>query len=135
MERRRALRRAVAGHEPLATAKLRAGAQLRVVDASSWGALAETTDRLLPGRQLDVHIVTAEGRVLVRARVARSYVSRLEASAVHYRTALAFDRALDLRAEGYAIPVAPRGVEIEQGNRYPAQPSPGDIEFAEPPSG
>ena len=134
MERRRALRRPVAGDEPLSGARLRTGAQLRIVDASSWGALAETAERLLPGRHLDLHVVSAQGRVLVRARVVRAYVSRLEAHAIHYRTALAFDRALDVRVEGYAIPAALPGVEIEQGNRYPTRALPGDIEFAEQPS-
>jgi hypothetical protein len=134
MERRRALRRPVNGDEPLAGSRLRTGAQLRIVDASSWGALAETTERLLPGRHLDLHVVSAQGRVLVRARVVRAYVSRLEAHAIHYRTALAFDRSLDVRAEGYAIPVALPAVEIDRGNRYPTQALPGDIEFAEQPS-
>jgi hypothetical protein len=132
MERRRALRRPVAGDEPLAAAKLRTGAQLRIVDASSSGALAETTERLLPGRQIDVHVVSASGRTLVRSRVVRAYVARLEASAVHYHAALAFDRALDVRVEGYALPVALRDIELDQGRRYPTGASPGDIEFGEP---
>ena len=131
MERRRAVRRFVAEGEPLAVAKLRTGAQLRIVDASAWGALAETAERLLPGRHLDVHIVSAEGRILVRARVARAYVARLEATAIQYRAALAFDRTLDVRADGYPIPVALRGIEIDQGNRYPTSATPTDIEFAE----
>jgi hypothetical protein len=134
MERRRAVRRSVAGDEPLSGARLRTGAQLRIVDASSWGALAETTERLLPGRHLDLHVVSAQGRVLVRARVVRAYVSELEAHAVHYRTALAFDQALNVRVEGYAIPAALPVVEIDQGKRYPTQALPGDIEFVEQPS-
>jgi len=131
MERRRALRRSVAGDEPLSSARSRTGARLRIVDASSWGALAETTERLLPGRHLDLHVVSAQGRVLVRARVARAYVSQLEAHAIHYRTALAFDRAVDVRADGYGLPATLPGVEIDQGNPYPTQAFPGDIEFAE----
>ena len=75
MERRRAPRRLVAAEEPLSQARLRTGGQLCVLDASSWGALAETTERLLPGRHLDVHVVSSEGRVLVRSRVARAFVA------------------------------------------------------------
>lgn len=131
MERRRSPRRVVAGDEPLAAARLRTGAQLRFVDASSWGALAETTERLLPGRHLDVHVVAVEGRVLVRARVARAYVARLEANAIEYRAALTFDQALNVRPEGYAIPVTVPRVEIEPGSRYPVQAPRGDIEFAD----
>src|ERR1041384_8174283 len=119
MERRRTPRRPVAACEPLASARLRTGAQLRILDASSWGALAETTERLLPGRHLDVHVISAQGRVLVRARVAPAYVARLEADAIHYQAALAFDRALDVRADGYVMPAALAGVENDPGTRYP----------------
>ena len=131
MERRRALRRFVAAGEPLATARLRTGGQLRLLDASSWGALAETTERLLPGRQLDVHIVSAQGRMLVRSRVARAFVARLEADALHYHAALSFDRALDVRADGYVMPVVLAGVERDAGTHYPLHGVAGDIEFAE----
>jgi hypothetical protein len=131
MERRRASRRRVAGHEPLAAARLRTGGQLHLLDASSWGALAETTERLLPGRHLDVHVISAQGRVLVRSRVARAYVARLEADAVHYRAALAFERPLDVRADGYVMPAMMLGVDNDQGSGYPIQRVPADIEFAE----
>jgi hypothetical protein len=131
MERRRALRRPVAAGEPLAAARLRTGGQLRIVDASSSGALAETTERLLPGRHLDVHVISAQGRVLVRARVARAYVARLEADAVHYEAALAFDRALDVRADGYVMPAMLAGVENTGGTRYPSHAESPDIEFTE----
>src|SRR5213592_287410 len=104
MEQRRALRRSVTAGEPLATARLRTGGHLRILDASSWGALAETTERMLPGRQLDVHIVSSQGRVLVRSRVARAFVSRVEAGAIHYRVALAFESGVDVRVEGYPMP-------------------------------
>jgi hypothetical protein len=132
MERRRAPRRAVVADEPLCHARLRTGGQLRLVDVSGCGALVETTERLLPGRHLDAHVVSVEGRVLVRSRVARAFVWRLEADAIHYRAALAFDRSIDIRADGYAVPVAFRPPEIEPGNRYPDSAAGGDIEFAEP---
>lgn len=131
MERRRALRRLVAAGEPLASARLRTGAQLRILDASPWGALAETAERLLPGRHLDVHVVSAQGRVLVRSRVARAFVARLEPDAVHYHAALAFDRALDVRADGYVMPAVLAGVGNDPGTSYPPQSVSGDIEFAE----
>ncbi|PYR79600.1 MAG: hypothetical protein DMF87_10855 [Acidobacteria bacterium] len=131
MERRRALRRFVGAGEPLATARLRTGGQLRILDASSWGALAETTERLLPGRHLDVHIVSAQGRMLVRSRVARAFVARLEADAIHYHAALSFDRALDVRADGYVMPAVLAAVETDRGTRYPLREFAGDIEFTE----
>src|SRR5262245_66200015 len=101
MERRRATRRSVAADEPLGQARLRTGGKLRVIEASSWGALVETTERLLPGRHLDVHIVGAEGRMLVRCRVACAFVVKVEPGAVHYQVAFCFDRAVDVRAAGY----------------------------------
>ncbi len=131
MDRRRAPRRVVGADEPLSRAKLRTGGQLLVVEASSWGVLTETTERLLPGRHLDVHVVSVQGRVLVRARVARGFVSRLEADAVHYRAALAFDRPIDVRADGYFMPMTPLPAEIAPGNGYPHPVFPGDIEFTE----
>jgi hypothetical protein len=121
----------VQGDEPLSRARLRTGGQLCVLDASAWGALAETTERLLPGRSLDVHIISADGRVLVRSRVARAFVSRLDADTIQYRAALAFERAIDVRATGYAMPAAFLGVEIAPGNAYPDRACCGDIEFAD----
>ena len=131
MERRRALRRCVAEDEPLRNGRLRTGGQLHLVEASSWGALVETRERLLPGRHLDVHVISVDGRVLVRSRVARSYVCRLGADTVHYRAALAFDRALDIRAEGYTVPTALPPAETAPGNSYPARDAVSDIEFVE----
>jgi hypothetical protein len=134
MEHRRALRRSVAAEEPLGHARLRTGGQLRVLDASSWGALMETTERLLPGRHLDVHIVSAEGRMLVRSRVARAFVARVAPDAVHYRVAFSFDRAVDVRAAGYALPSPLLAPKTERGTPYPDRPSSHDIEFADAPS-
>jgi hypothetical protein len=131
MERRRAHRRLVANDEALCRAKLRTGGELRVLDASSWGALAETTERLLPGRHLDVHIVSSQGRVLVRARVARAFVSWLDAHAIRYRAALAFECAVDVRVEGYPMPATRLGVQVEPGKAYPDRAGSGDIEFSE----
>jgi hypothetical protein len=93
--------------------------------------LTESTERLLPGRHLDVHVISVGGRVLVRSRVARTFVSRLEADAVYYRAALAFDRAIEVHADGYVVPLAPLPAEIAPGSAYPHRAVPGDIEFAE----
>ena len=130
-ERRRALRRQVGSGEPLASARLRTGGQLRLVDAASHGALVETNERLLPGRHLDVHVVSVNGRVLVRARVARAYVSHVSHDVVRYRAALAFDRPVDVRADGYAVPALLSAVDGTSGKSYPLPAPPGDIEFAE----
>ena len=133
MERRRAPRRQVSAGEPLGQARLRTGGKLRVIEASSWGALMETTERLLPGRHLDVHVISAEGRLLVRSRVARAFVVKVQPDAVHYQVAFSFDRAVDVRAAGYALPSPLLASETERGMPYPHRPCSRDIEFDEAP--
>jgi hypothetical protein len=79
----------------------------------------EGLTRLLPNTHTDIHIVTRHGRVLVRARVVRALVWRLERDVVCYRTALAFDTAVDTEApalsersesNGYSVPVENPGI-------------------------
>lgn len=94
-ERRRTIRREPHSEEPLSHVRLRTGRELTVVNISSSGALVEGLTRLLPNTHTDLHIVTRHGRVLVRTRVVRACVWRLERDMVCYRTGLAFDRAVD----------------------------------------
>ena len=131
MERRRATRRTVAADEPLAQAKLRAGGQLVVLDASNWGVLTGTTARLLPGRHLDVHIVTPTGRTLVRCRVARVYVCRLQPAAIYYHAALTFDHSIDASACAYAKPSVLAASAGTPGASHVAQNHSADIVFDE----
>lgn len=118
MDRRRAARRIPAAGEPLARVRLRTGRELTVVDVSNAGALVEGA-RLLPGTHVDAHVVTRDGRVLVRSRIVRSYVTELRADVVSYRSALAFDRAVDTSAAGYAIPVPFAAIVDAPSNGYP----------------
>ncbi len=104
MERRRAARRVPVAGEPLTGVRLRTGRELIVIDVSNTGMLVESCARLLPGTHLDVHVTTADGRVLIRSRVVRAHVSALHAEAIQYRGALAFDRAIDTRARGVCDP-------------------------------
>jgi len=103
-ERRRAVRRIPQPEEALSRVRLRLGRELTVVDVSSSGICLEGLTRLLPNTHTDIHIVTRNGRVLVRARVVRAVVWRLERDVVCYRTALAFDTAVDTEID------APPGV-------------------------
>ena len=95
MERRRAARRAPDGDEPLSRVRLRTGRELVVIDVSNAGVLVRSPGRLLPGTHVDVHVVTWDGRVLVRSRVVRAYVCALQADAIWYHGALAFDRLIE----------------------------------------
>ena len=131
MERSRATRRTVAADEPLAHAKLRTGAQLIVLEASSWGVLIETTERVLPGRHLDVHIVTSGGRMLVRCRVARAYVWRLEVDAIYYRGALAFEQPIDASARAFTQSSVLASMPTAPAESYAERSGQGDIVFDE----
>ena len=131
MERRRGARRIPSAGEPLAYARLRTGHQLTVIDASNWGVLTESTERLLPGRHLDVHVVTPDGRVLVRGRVARAYVCLLQSDAIHYRAALAFDRPIDTEACACAAPSVLASLPNAQGTPDQNRGDRSDIVFDE----
>jgi hypothetical protein len=124
VERRRAARRLVAGDEPLSQIRLRAGRQLAVIDVSDSGLLAEGEMRLLPGTHVDVHLVTDEGRLLIRSRVVRAFVCHVSAATIRYRGALAFDRtvhtAVQTAVVGYAIPEGLNKPAATEGNPYPA---------------
>ena len=74
---RTAVRRVRESGEALAAVRIRGGRELAVVDVSDAGALVEGPTRLLPGRHVEVHVVTAEGRVRVRTRIVRAFVSAL----------------------------------------------------------
>ena len=123
LDRRDATRRKPEADEPLSRVRLRAGRELTVVDVSSGGALVEGPARLLPGTHVDVHIVTADGRTLVRSRVVRAYVHYLDAEIVRYRGAIAFERAVDTNAAGYAVPGPLAAHPANACNAYPDPPA------------
>ena len=69
---------------------------MTVTNASCAGVLVEGTARLLPGTHADLHVLTRHGRVLVRCRIVRAVVCHVTATEVRYRSALAFDRPIDV---------------------------------------
>ena len=91
-DRRRAPRRAPHQSEALSKLRLRTGRELQVVNIGPTGVLVEAAARLLPGTWVDVHVITTEGRELVRSRVVRACVCHVSADAIVYRGALGFDR-------------------------------------------
>lgn len=118
-ERRRVARRVPQPDETVSRVRLRTGRELAVVNISHAGVLVEGVTRLLPGTHVEVHVVTRHGRVLVRTRVMRSSVSRLQADIVCYRTALAFDTDLDTDPDGYQVPAEISVIPGGEGNPYP----------------
>ena len=119
MERRRSPRRVPGAAEPICRIRLRTGWELTIVDISHAGALIEGGARLLPGTHVDVHVITRDGRVLVRSRVVRASVCHLQSDVVLYRAALAFERNVDTAVSGYVVPdETPSGGSAE-GSDYP----------------
>ena len=102
VERRAARRRIPQPGEPLARARLRTGRDVEVCDVSDGGLQVDGRARLLPGTHVDVHVVAVTGRVLMRCRVVRSRVSRLDADGASYRSALAFLQPIDTRTPSAA---------------------------------
>jgi hypothetical protein len=97
----------------------RTGRDLDVVDVSHTGLLVEGQPRLLPNTHLDIHIVTRDGRVLIRCRVVRAFVWYLERDLVRYRAGLAFDHDVDT-ASGYPVLGTSSSESLEPGMAYPA---------------
>ena len=97
-DRRRSARVVPAADDPCCRIRLRTGAELTVLDIAPYGALVESSVRLLPGSVVEVQIRTWVGRERIRTRVVRSAVSELRADAVRYRSGLAFECAVDLAA-------------------------------------
>jgi hypothetical protein len=118
-DRRRSPRRPPASDEPLSQVRLRAGRQLQVVNVSDSGLLLEGEMRLLPGTHVDVHLITAEGRLLMRSRVVRAFVCRVGRDRIDYRGAIVFERPVATAAVGYPIPGASEPSHGSSGNPYP----------------
>ena len=124
IERRAVTRRTPAPDETLAHLRLRTGRELAVVDIGDAGALVEGTARLLPGTHVEVHVVTREGRTLVRSRVTRASVFAMAADNLQYRAALAFDARVNT-APSWVVATRTAPPSVSAGSRYPNQNNPG----------
>jgi len=124
VERRTTARRTPAPDETLARLRLRTGRELAVVDIGDAGALVEGTARLLPGTHVEVHVVTREGRTLVRSRVTRAWVFAVAADIMQFRAALAFDARVNT-APSWVVTTRATLSGASTGSRYPNQSNPG----------
>jgi PilZ domain-containing protein len=79
---------------PVPSIRVRPGCPARVVDVSAGGALLETDRGLPPGALVELQMDFETRRCIVRGRVLRCAVAELRASAVKYRSAIAFDHSL-----------------------------------------
>lgn len=123
-ERRGVPRRLPDSDETLARVRLRTGRELSVVDIGDTGALLEGTARLLPGTHVEVHVITREGRTLVRSRVTRAWVFAVAADAVRYRAALAFDTRVNT-SPSRVVTTHTASHGNATGSNYPSQDDPG----------
>ena len=123
-DRRTAARRTPAADETLARLRLRTGRELAVVNIGDAGALLEGTARLLPGTHVEVHVVTREGRTLVRSRVTRAWVFAMAADILQYRAALVFEARVNT-APSWVATTRTAPSSAATGSRYPNQNNPG----------
>jgi hypothetical protein len=123
-ERRAAPRRLPDSDETLARVRLRTGRELAVVEISDTGALLEGVARLLPGTHVEVHVVTRDGRTLVRSRVTRAWVFAVAADTLKYRAALVFDARVNTAPSRVVVTHStPSGKGT--GRSCPSQDNPG----------
>ena len=108
----------------IVSARVWPGCDALLLDVSAGGALIETSSRLLPGAQIELHFATPDRRMAVRGDVVRCAVVRIRISGVCYRGAIVFDRLLawfvddiesDIETDGYHVPTAYSALNRSQG--------------------
>lgn len=104
-ERRKTRRRDATEHG--ATARIRPGHQVQLIDLSSGGALVEADRRMLPGSAVELQLQTPDRQATMRGSVLRCSVVRVRPASMSYRGAIAFDRHLAWfgDAPGYDVPL------------------------------
>jgi hypothetical protein len=91
------------------------------VDISDAGALVESAARLLPGTHVEVHVITLEGRTLVRSRVTRASVHDVTADTLRYRAALSFEQRVNTKPNRVATTQS-ASTCASTGSVYPISP-------------
>ena len=92
MERRQEHRRRPEEYPLLATARLRLGKTVRVLNWSTRGALIEAGSRLVPGAKVALQLQGPGAPLLLTARVLRAYVAAItRRDGVRYHGAIAFE--------------------------------------------
>ena len=74
--------------------RIRPGHEASVIDISADGARIETPLRLLPGRQIELHVERGDQLTGVRGRVLRCHVTRVMPSRMSYCGAVGFDQPI-----------------------------------------
>jgi hypothetical protein len=79
---------------PDLSVNLTTGPDIRLIDISRGGALFECSKRLVPASTVALRLVTPDGTHIVRGRVVRSRIVRLERGGLGYQAAIAFNETL-----------------------------------------
>jgi len=93
-ERRQMRRRSHVEEHGITAARVRPGHVVRLIDVSAAGALVETSRRLLPGKAVELHVERGGEQTVVRGRVLRCAVVKIQPTWIYYRGAIGFDRHL-----------------------------------------
>ena len=91
------------------TAAFAPGPDVRLIDLSRGGARFECERRLLPGSTVALRLVTPDGAVVVRGRVVRSRIAKIDQSGLVYEVAAAFNETLSALADDSTQEAARRG--------------------------
>ncbi|HKV99018.1 MAG TPA: PilZ domain-containing protein [Vicinamibacterales bacterium] len=81
------------------TAAFAPGPDVRLIDLSRGGARFECERRLLPGSTVALRLVTPDGAVVVRGRVVRSRIAKIDQTGLVYEVAAAFNETLTALAD------------------------------------
>ena len=93
-ERRRERRTTGAGPHWQASAILRPGQPVTLLNISSQAALVESVSRLRPGARTEMQLSGADGHASIAGRLDRCYVAALEP--IRYRGVVRFDARADV---------------------------------------
>jgi hypothetical protein len=114
-------------------ARIRPGREVVIVDLSSDGALVEGPWRFRPLSRCDVHLHVTGQDVHLRARIVRCFVARIERQEpVRYRTALAFDHAVELPQRWDALDGYPIPADLPESSLYGVVDTPTPIPASSP---
>jgi hypothetical protein len=112
---------------PNVKAALKSGVEVELINLSRGGAQFRTPNRLLPGLNVSLKLVTADGALTVQGKVMRSAMVRMRSGSLGYEVGIAFD--LLLMGAAPANPAAteagtPATNAPEPGHAPPAPPAP-----------
>ena len=121
---RRVWPRVPAKEIPQLSAELTTGPDIRFIDISKGGALFECSKRLVPSSTVALRLVTPDGTHIVRGRVVRSRIVRLERGGLGYEAAISFNETLQEFVETPAATAPAPPIHIEPAAPAPASAAP-----------